>query len=309
MTTDSVPPIRFHGLVAAALTPMHDDGSVNLDRIPDVVAFLHQEGLDALYVLGSSGEGVSLATSERKLVAEEYLRAAEGKLPVIVQVGHNSLAEAQELAEHSAATGAAAISANSPSYFKPATVADLVSCMAEVAGAAPDCPFYYYHIPAMTGVDLSMPRFLELSAEAIPSLAGIKYSSLNTDQMMLCLDCCDQRYNLLFGSDEHLINGLVCGAHGAVGSTYNWAAPLYRRILKSMDTGDLEAARHDQLLSVRMIEIMRDYPFVDCFKTMMRFAGVDCGSSRMPNRRLTPDQRNELKVRLDGIGFFTWGRH
>ena len=250
---------RIRGLVAAAFTPMNADGSLHLDRIPHVVDHLIRDGLAAIYVLGSTGEGPLLTGEERKRVAEAYVRSAKDRIPVIVQVGHNSIVEARELAEHCALIGADAISATAPSYFKPETVEDLAASMEEIAKGAPQTPFYYYHIPFVTGVDLCMETFLKQSQERIPTMNGIKFSSIMTDEMMYCIKACEGRYDILFGSDEHLINGMVCGAEGAVGSTYNYASSIYRGVWDGLASGDLEKARACQWKALEMIRILKDY--------------------------------------------------
>ena len=135
---------RREGLIAATYTPLRSNGSLNLDRVPPLVEHLLGDGVGGLYVCGSTGEGVSLTGDERRAVAEAYTAAAAGRVAVIVQVGHNSLAEARSLAEHAQQIGADAISATCPSYFKISTAELLVDCMAEAAAGAPDLPFYYY---------------------------------------------------------------------------------------------------------------------------------------------------------------------
>ncbi len=151
--------LQLRGLIAATFTPMHANGSLALEQIPPMVDALLRDGVSALYVVGSTGEGPSLMTSERKRVAEAFVEAAASRVPVVVQVGHNSLADAAELAAHSAEIGADAISATPPSYFRPATLDDLIACMRQVADAAPQLPFYYYHIPMRTGVEVDLVAF------------------------------------------------------------------------------------------------------------------------------------------------------
>ncbi|HSG91756.1 MAG TPA: dihydrodipicolinate synthase family protein, partial [Pseudomonadales bacterium] len=170
-----MPPI--HGLIAATFTPMHDDGRLRLELVPDMVDRLVARGVEGLYVCGSTGEGPLLTGAERRAVADAFVRAAAGRLPVIVQVGHTSLVEARELAEHAQAVGADAISATPATYFKPKTLADVLDGIEAVAGGAPGLPFFYYHIPPITGVDVDVAELLPLAAERVPTLAGVKFSS------------------------------------------------------------------------------------------------------------------------------------
>ena len=205
------------GLVPATFTPMHEDGSLNLAQAGPIVEHLVAKGVSALFVCGSTGESASMTTEERKAMATAYVAAAAGRVPVIVHVGHTSLADARDLASHAQQIGAAAIAALPPFYVKPASVDVLVQCMAQIAAAAPDLPFYYYHIPGLTGVNLDMVAFLRQGAERIPTLAGIKYSSPTLYEFQACLAFDGGRYNMLFGVDEMLLSGLASGAHGRGG--------------------------------------------------------------------------------------------
>ena len=109
---------RFDGIIPAVFTPMNKDGSVNLDLITKLVDHYLSDQVEALYVCGSTGEGPLLTTEERIATAKAYIQATAGKIPVIVQVGHDSLAEACKLANHAQTAGADAMSAVPPSYFK-----------------------------------------------------------------------------------------------------------------------------------------------------------------------------------------------
>lgn len=170
-------PSALKGLIAATFTPMRADGRVDLARIEPLVAHLVRSGLSGLYVGGSTGEGPSLTTGERKEVAEAFVAAVGGRLPVAVQVGHNSLAEARDLARHAQEIGATKVSATAPAYFKQQPLETLVKCMACIAEGTPDLPFYYYHIPALVDVRIDVPAFLRQVADRIPNSAGLKYTA------------------------------------------------------------------------------------------------------------------------------------
>jgi N-acetylneuraminate lyase len=301
-------PTRLRGLVAATYTPFKPDRSVDLDAIPPLVERLLIDGVDGLYVCGSTGEGVSLSTPERKQVTEAFIAAAAGRVPVVVQVGHNSITEASALAAHAQASGADATSAMSPSYLKPASIGMLVECCAEIAAAAPDLPFYYYHIPVMTGVGLPMPEFLRQAPERIPNLAGIKYTATTLHEYQECVALDGGRFDVLSGYDEMLLPALAVGATGAVGSTFNVAAPIYRRVIEAFVRGDIDAARAAQLKAVRMIATIGRYPFHPAMKVILGWLGTPCGTCRPPLPEISPEEQATLGATLKEIGFFDWAR-
>jgi N-acetylneuraminate lyase len=300
---------RLRGLIAAGFTPMRDDGSLDLDRIGPLVEQMLGDGVAGIYAVGSTGEGVSLTTAERQEVAAAYVRAVGGRGPVVIQVGHNSLAEARALAAHAQRIGAAAISATPPAYFKPGTLDVLIACLAEITAGAPDLPFYYYHIPSKTDVHLDMVRLLETAGPRLPTLAGIKFTAHALHEFQACAGVDDGRFDLLWGTDEMLLGAWAVGARGAVGSTYNFAAPLYRRLIQAFERGDLAEAARCQSLSVAMIRAVVRYPGgLPPQKALMQLIGQDCGPTRLPLVPLGPGDLAEMEAELARIGFFQWGR-
>jgi len=299
---------RLKGLIAATYTPMDDQGQLWLDGVPAMVDRLIGEGVSGLYVCGSTGEGMSLTGDERKHVAQAFVNATAGRVPVVVQVGHNSVYEAAELAAHAQQIDADAVSATAPSYFKVGSVEVLIECMAQIASAAPQLPFYYYHIPALTGAALDMVEFLTQAGSRIPNLAGMKYTCPTIHEYQACRELEDGCFDILWGRDEMLLSALVVGAEGAVGSTYNIAAPLFRRIIDAYQAGDLLEALRLQSLAVTMIRTIFRFPFHAATKQIMKRLGDDCGACRLPQPRMTDRQLAELRHDLDRIGFFDWAR-
>jgi N-acetylneuraminate lyase len=297
---------HFTGLIAAVFTPMCEDGSLNLNQVPPIVEHLIKTQVSGIFVCGTTGEGPSLSSEERRATAAAYAEAAAGRLPVIVQVGHNSLAESRALASHAQAIGVDAISATPPAYFKFEEINTLVDCLAEISSAAPKLPLFYYHIPSMTGMDFDIVEFLRQASEHFPRLAGIKFSDSAIPKFQAAVEFENRRFDVLFGSDEMLLSGLCAGAAGAVGSTYNFAGPLYRQIIDAFDRGDIDEARRCQGLSVEMVRILRRYRIQSALKATMKLIGVDCGPSRLPLATLTDDESQAMKKELDGIGFFDW---
>ncbi|HCS52809.1 dihydrodipicolinate synthase family protein [Rubinisphaera sp.] len=296
----------LRGLIAATFTPLHDDGTINTAAIPEMVDHLVKQNIAGMYVLGSTGEGVSLTHEERCTIAEAFVEAAVGQLPVIIQCGCESLSQARLLATHAQNIGADAISAVSPVYFKPDSVETLVDSMAEIAAGAPDLPFYYYHIPSVTGVNLNMVEFLKLGSDRIPNLRGIKFTSLNVFEYQSCLEFAGDRFEILWGLDEMLLSGLAAGARAAVGSTYNFAAPIYHQLIQAFSQGNLNLAREQQSKSQELVRTFLPYGPRAAQKAIMSMVAVECGPTRLPVKMLSESQIQDLRNDLTKIGFFDW---
>jgi len=300
---------RLSGFLAAAHTPFHPDGGLDVSAVEKQAAHLLAHQVPGVFIMGTTGECHSLSREERLALIERWMAVTRNTvLPVVVHVGANCLGDAQALAAAAQQQGAAGIAALPPSYYKPADVSTLVACMAEIAAAAPKTPFYYYDIPPMTGVDLPMAEFLERGAERIPTLAGLKFSNSDLMTLQRCLRVERGRFAVFWGSDESLLAALALGATAAVGSTYNFAAPIYHRLLKAHTTGDHAAAQEEQFRSVRLVECLAATPggFLSASKALMGLLRVPLGPVRLPLVNLTPEQVDHLRRQLEALGFFEW---
>jgi N-acetylneuraminate lyase len=298
--------IALTGLVVAAHTPFAPDGSLALEVVERQAAHYLDNGLTTIFVAGSTGESHSLSIDERRQLAARWLDVARGTpIRVVVHVGSNCLADARTLAAHAQRAGAMAIAALAPSYFKPRTAESLVECCADVAAGAPDLPFYFYDIPALTGVSLPMAEFLARGAERIPTLCGVKWTNADLCAYQACINA-PGGFDMPWGNDEYLLAALAVGARGAVGSSYAFAGPVYQRLLRSFATGDLAAARVEQYRSVRLIQLLAGYGYMGAAKAVMSMLGVNVGPARLPNETLTPERSARLRAELEGLGFFEW---
>jgi N-acetylneuraminate lyase len=295
---------KIEGLIAATFCGFNKDGSVNLDIIPVLVEKLIADGVKGIFICGTNGEGPNLTIEERQQIAESYVKAVRKRILVLVHVGHTSIAESQKLAQHAAVIGADAISSVAAFYFKPVSVENLVNCMEQIAAAAPALPFYYYHIPVLTGVAIDMAAFLELAEERIPNLAGIKYTAATIHEYQVCLNYKQGRFDILFGYDELLLPALAVGAKGAIGSTYTFAAPLYLKVIESYRANRQEEARKWQLLAVNMIRCLTQYPPIPAQRAIMKLLGYELGDCRLPLMPLDDKQMAAFKDALDKTGFF-----
>ena len=294
---------KLQGLIAAPLTPMREDGSLNPAVIEKQARLFKAHDITGVFVCGTTGESLSLTLEEREQVAEHWRRCSGDRLPVIVHVGCECLKDAKELARHAQDIGADAVGSIAPTFFKPTDLATLVEFCREVAFAASELPFYYYHIPALTGLSYPMYDFLQTAEKKIPNLAGIKYSSEDLYDYGRCLFFGDKKYDILFGCDEMLLGALAIGARGAVGSFYNFLAPIFRKIITAYEQGDLVRAQELQELVRRFTSIYDQYGgSINAAKAVMKMTGIDCGPVRLPLRTLDKSAFDDMREEIENTG-------
>ncbi|SDM70005.1 dihydrodipicolinate synthase family protein [Kriegella aquimaris] len=296
---------KINGLLAATFTPFYKDGSLNLSVIPAYAKKLKEDNVTGAFICGTTGEGMFLSLEERKLLTETWIKEQTDDFNIIVHVGTTSVLQSNDLAKHAQQTGASAISAMGPVFLPPSKTSDLVDFCASVANGAPDLPFYYYHIPTISHVNLPMTEFLQASKQKIPNLAGIKFTHRSMMEMIQCLRMDDGKWDILHGFDEELLMGLAAGAEGAVGSTYNYLAPLYNKIIKAFRAGNLQEARELQYKSINFVEILIKYGGgVAGGKPIMKFMGIDCGPLRTPAHNISEDETANYLNELRKLDFF-----
>ena len=298
-------------LIAPPHAPFHPDGSLNLAVVDRLAEHYSATGIAGVFVAGTTGESLSLTVPERLDLAKHWIDVCrETDIDVIIQVGHNCVEDARQMAAHAQQVGADAIATMAPSFLKPATVDDLINCCIPVAQAAGDLPFYLYDIPVMTDVRLPMPEFLAKAKEQIPNLKGLKFTNPDLVQLQECLhlggDSAETgEFEILFGCDEILLAGAMLGCPGAVGSTYNFAASHYRAMIDSFESGDIASARTGQHEAVHMIRTLQRYSFMPAAKSVMSFLGIDCGPVRAPLSNISLAQKSLLKAELQSLPAFT----
>ena len=298
-------PLSEFRLIAPPPTPFQQDGSLNLAGIEPLFDLLQRTGVDGVFVAGSTGECSSLTIDERVALTQRWVDVARpADFEVNVQVGDTCQADALLLAQRAQAIGVDAVSAHAPNYLKPDSVERLIEFLAPIAAAAGDLPFYFYDIPGATHVQLDMLEFLATAKDRIPNLAGLKYSHMDLMQLQRCVEFHDGEFELLFGCDQALLAGIVLGARGAIGSTYNFAASWFRGMIELLQAGDLEGARRRQARAVEWIVTMQPYGFLAACKVLLEALGVPGGPVRPPLANMNAAERDTMLSRLEEQGLF-----
>ncbi|XP_067997449.1 N-acetylneuraminate lyase [Melanerpes formicivorus] len=297
---------KLQGLVAATVTPMTPDGQINLSVIGQYVDYLvGKQNIKNIFVNGTTGEGLSLSTQERKQLAEEWVCQGKDKLDhVIIHVGALSLPESQELARHAAAIGASAIAVIAPFFFKPTNKDELVAFLQKVASEAPEVPFYYYHIPPLTGVKIRVEELLDGIKERIPTFQGVKFSDTDLLDLAQCINKNEaEQFEFLYGVDEQLLGALAIGANGAVGSTYNYLGQKTNLMLQAFAKPDLVLARRYQFLTGEFLNFVIKLGFgvAQTKAVMTSVSGIPMGPPRPPLIDASEEFIIKAKAKLDSI--------
>ena len=270
---------KYQGIFPAFYACYDAEGKVNVDAVRELTRWFIDKGVQGLYVGGSSGECIYQSVAERKLVLENVMAEAKGKLVVIAHVACNNTADSQELAAHAESLGVDAIAAIPPIYFKlpPHAIAKYWN---DMSAAAPNTDFIIYNIPQLAGVSLSVPLLQEMLKN--PRVIGVKNSSMPVQDIQMWKDEGAIVFN---GPDEQLISGLVMGAVGGIGGTYGAMPELYVKLYECVKAGDLATALDIQNDCCRIIYKMcstKGNMYGVIKEILRRNGGPDCGSVRAP---------------------------
>lgn len=295
---------HFTGLVAAPFTPLDKEGNLRLTLVPKLAQSLRTNGVKGAFICGSTGEGVSLSAQEKKLVMEAWSQEQDEKLKVISLLPSNSIEETRGLMQYAKELGLFGVAILPPFYFQVSDTDILTEYCEEIALAVPDMPVYYYHIPSLTGVRLSMCGFLEKISGRVRNFAGIKFTDFDLEDFRKCICYNDGSFDILWGVDECLLAAMAMGAKAGVGSTYNYMAPLYNEMMKCFEEGNLDQARILQDKSIEIIGILKKYGGIGAGKSFMKSIGLDCGDFRLPIKGIA--DYSEFRMELEKSDFYSY---
>ncbi|MBS1502175.1 MAG: dihydrodipicolinate synthase family protein [Bacteroidetes bacterium] len=296
---------HLQGLIAAPYAPFDERDVLNPDLIPEYYRFLKSNGITGAFINGSTGEGVSMTLTEKKIVADAWADCTRGDrdFKVMTLVGGTCLDDCIELAIHARRIGLYAVSLTAPFYFKPAAVSVLAQICIRVGECVPNMPVYYYHIPVLNGVGFNMIDLLKELDEKMPNFAGVKYTHEDFMDYQTCINFKNGKYDMLWGRDENMLSALAVGGKGAVGSTFNYAAPLYHRLIAAYNNNDLELAGKLQQKAIDMIRLLGKYGGITVGKSFMKLIGFDFGGFRLPLQNMTPAQFESFKADVAALNF------
>lgn len=234
---------KYKGIIPAFYACYDGEGNISPEGVQALTKYFVGKGVKGVYVNGSSGECIYQSVEDKKIVLENVMKAAEGKLTVIVHVACNNTQDSMELARHAQELGVDAIAAIPPIYFRLPEHA-IAQYWNDISSAAPDTDFVIYNIPQLAGVALTESLFAEMRKN--PRVIGVKNSSMPVQDIQMFKQAAGEDYIIFNGPDEQFISGRVIGAEGAIGGTYGVMPELFLKMDEYIRAGEIAAARQIQ---------------------------------------------------------------
>ena len=234
---------KYKGVIPAFYACYDKEGNISPKGVQELTRYFVEKGVKGIDVNGSSGECIYQRVEDKKIVLENVMKAAEGKLTVIAHVACNNTKDSQELARHAESLGVDAIAAIPPIYFHLPEYA-IAQYWNDISSAAPNTDFVIYNIPQLAGVALTMGLFEEMRKN--PRVIGVKNSSMPVQDIQMFKQAAGEDYIIFNGPDEQFMSGRVIGAEGAIGGTYGAMPELFLKLDEHVKNGEIEKARELQ---------------------------------------------------------------
>ncbi len=234
---------KYKGVIPAFYACYDKEGNVSPEGVQALTQYFVEKGVKGLYVNGSSGECIYQSVEDRKMILENVMKAAKGKLTIIAHVACNNTKDSMELARHAQSQGVDAIAAIPPIYFRLPEHA-IAKYWNDISSAAPDTDFVIYNIPQLAGVALTMGLFEEMRKN--PKVIGVKNSSMPVQDIQMFKQAAGEDYIIFNGPDEQFISGLAIGAEGGTGGTYGAMPELFLKLEEYVKSNEMAKARELQ---------------------------------------------------------------
>ncbi len=287
------------GVVCAMVTPLDRRGEVDPGATADLVCYLADQGVQGLLVGGTTGEGPLLSMLERQRLAEQVVRAARGRLTVIIHVGCQTTRDAVALTHHAAAAGADATAAITPPFYL-LSEQEIIAHYLALARAEPDMPMFLYCFPAAARNDIAPQVYARLRGEA-GNILGLKYSGGDFVRLQEYLAASEPSGLVYVGEDRFLLAALMIGARGPASGAAAIHPEPYLALLRTHLAGQSEEAQRHQLTICQLAALV-GYGRVALIKAALELRGVRVGSVRAPLKPVSPAERARLAATLHGLG-------
>ncbi len=283
---------RLRGMIVAPVTPLNKNGEFEQGLVKVMVDAHIAKGAEAVFAVGSTGNFPLFSTEERKVAAEAFVKAVDGRVPLCIHVGSDTESQTMDLAAHAGKAGADSIAAVPPYYFKYDGAA-LTAYFAKIAAVNPELPFYVYNIPMFAANDV-VPALLSRMKKEIPNLCGVKDTTQDFTRFIDYVDVMGRDFDCLMGSDAMCVAAMITGGAGGICAMAAHNPELMATIFNLTRQGKLDEAMRLQFLASRLRLLFMKLPFFTPRVAIMRKRGIAEAYHRSPMRDLTSDEEKLL---------------
>ncbi|MDD6646250.1 MAG: 4-hydroxy-tetrahydrodipicolinate synthase [Firmicutes bacterium] len=288
----------IQGSIVALITPFNEDGSVNYDRLRELVDWHIEEGTDAILALGTTAETPTLTMKEEDEIARIVIEQTAGRVPVIVGSGSNNTMMAVEQSLKFQEMGADALLVITP-YYNKTSKAGMVYHFTQVADAV-DIPVYVYNVPGRTGVSITYEALAEISQHK--NIVGIKEASGDMSLVSKFAKLINENFNVYSGNDDINLPILSVGGAGVISVLANILPKETHELAMAYINGDTDKARAMQMKYLDFINAL----FIETnpipIKEAMNMVGLNVGGYRMPLCPMADDTRAVLRGEMEKLG-------
>ncbi|MER0122869.1 dihydrodipicolinate synthase family protein [Streptococcus sp. ZJ100] len=276
---------KYHGIIPAFYACYDENGDISREGVRSLAEYFIEKGVQGLYVNGSSGECIYQSVADRKVVLEEVMAVAKGKLTIIAHVACNNTKDSVELARHAESLGVDAIAAIPPIYFRLPEYS-VAQYWNDMSAAAPNTDFVIYNIPQLAGVALTPSLYKEMLKNE--RVIGVKNSSMPVQDIQTFASLGGDDHIVFNGPDEQFLGGRLMGAAAGIGGTYGAMPELFLKLNQLIVDKDLETAKELQFAIndiIKNLVAARGNMYAVIKEVLRINEGLNLGSVRAP---LTP---------------------
>ncbi len=286
----------FKGAGVAIVTPMHDDGSVNFDKLEELIEFNISNSSDAIIVCGTTGEAKTLNDKEHKDVVKFTIDTVNKRIPVIAGTGSNDTNYSVQMSKYAQSVGADALLLVTP-YYNKTSQKGLFLHFKTIADSV-DIPCILYNVPSRTGINIEIDTYKKLSE--IKNIVAVKEASGNISQIAQIFAECD--LDVYSGNDDQIVPIMSLGGIGVISVLSNIAPKQTHDICEHMLKGEYDKATQLQLKYLDMIGSLFCEVNPIPVKTALNIMGMAVGPLRLPLCDMSDENRVRLENSLKNVG-------
>ena len=270
----------FKGAAVAIVTPMHEDGKVNYEKLEELLEYQIANSTDAIVICGTTGESSTLTHGEHLQTIKFAIDKVAGRVPVIAGTGSNCTETAVMMSQEAASYGADALLIVTP-YYNKASQKGLIRHYTEIANSVPETPIIMYNVPSRTGCNIQ-PETAATLAKDVDNIVAIKAATGNMAQESKTMALAEGRLDMYSGEDGLIVPLMSIGAKGVISVLSNVAPQQTHDICAKFAEGKIEEARQLQFNALELVDALFCEVNPVPVKHALNLQGWDMGPLRMP---------------------------